>query len=289
MSYDQNSNYPIPVYLNQQIVFDLLAVKEDGFSMIRTVKTSENEENTKGKSLQGNVGVNNVFALLGIGLEANKDEAQTQSGKTQSQQEKIHTPNSLFAKLRTILQKEKVIRQDIDINKLKVGDFVEVDVTLTKAPLISILETYLELIKYKSLFGDASSNSSAKKQKLSPDKQLQELLVAISPKNAIPLIDTQDKIQIIISAKIDFFLNQDVSEALDGEFRVLGKVTRLVKEKDETISLLNRTSFSLFSSDVFRTMIDDLNNLGEYALNLPYVQLEINSPAIQIMPIAIFR
>jgi len=38
----------IPIYLNQKIVFDLLAVQEDGFSQLSTLHTStSNSENTK--------------------------------------------------------------------------------------------------------------------------------------------------------------------------------------------------------------------------------------------------
>lgn len=38
----------IPIYLNQKIVFDLLAVQEDGFSQLSTLHTSNsNSENTK--------------------------------------------------------------------------------------------------------------------------------------------------------------------------------------------------------------------------------------------------
>ena len=45
----------IPIYLNQQIVFDLLAIFEDGFSALHAIKTSsldaENQKNNVGGSI----------------------------------------------------------------------------------------------------------------------------------------------------------------------------------------------------------------------------------------------
>ncbi len=62
------SDYCVPVYLNQAVVFDLLAIVEDGFAHVSTIKTAESSKN-KGEA---GVGATNVFALLGISLKTER-------------------------------------------------------------------------------------------------------------------------------------------------------------------------------------------------------------------------
>lgn len=40
----------IPVYINEKIVLDMLAIIEDGFSMVSQVNSSEQKESTKGQT-----------------------------------------------------------------------------------------------------------------------------------------------------------------------------------------------------------------------------------------------
>src|SRR4051812_32379429 len=74
---------------------------------------------------------------------------------------------------------------------------------------------------------------------------------------------------------------------VDGDFRVLGKVVRVVdSDSEESINLLRKTAFGSLNSDLF----DELSRIVEKAegkLYLPDFATEIVGPAIQVMPIAI--
>ena len=300
-------NLPIPVYLNQQIVFDLLAIKDDGFSMIRTVKTSSSETNSEDKSIEGGIGINNVFALLGVQFSAQKGQGKHESEVAETEQEKIYTPNSLFAKLRQLLNEGDTIvslESERGIADIQVGQFVEFNAVLAKAPMISVLENFLELMKLEGLFGSsqAATQKSPKGRKSNSTsnvhvvKQIEGFLRGISSKNSIQLIGNltaSPNIHAVFSAKPDFFLDGDTTEVLDGEFRVLGKLTKVVQEEDDPINLLTATSFSLFDTDTFTQLIQIFENMGnnpsELKLNLPRMEIEISPPAIQLIPIAIFR
>ena len=55
------SDFTVVAYLNQAVVFDLLAIMKDGMAQMSTIRTSET---AKGKAEAG-IGASNVFALLG--------------------------------------------------------------------------------------------------------------------------------------------------------------------------------------------------------------------------------
>jgi hypothetical protein len=311
-----DSNLPIPVYLNQQIVFDLFAIKNDGFSMIQTVKTSGSAQHSEDKSVEGGLGFANVFQLISVGFGAKKAQSSAENIGEEVEQKKIHTPNSLFARLRDVLAGDGSIANlssDDDFEQLTVGQFVEFNASLSKPPLIEVLESFLELMRFSKLFEPTDNTTGRNKvseQKSSKTTgqgkkqddpivgQLQDFLQGITPKNTIPLlctVTTAPSIRGVISAKPDFFLDRDISETLDGEFRILGKITRITKNGDVPINLLDRTSFSLLNAQIFDGLTATLQNLGTdktmSMLNLPDMEtaVEIPSPALQLIPIAIFR
>lgn len=70
------NKYPIPLYLNQKYVFDLLAMMEGGLSQQATVKTTESGYTEGSTRFSGDIGTKNVFAFLGfsVGGRAKQEE-----------------------------------------------------------------------------------------------------------------------------------------------------------------------------------------------------------------------
>ena len=108
--------YTLPIYLNQKYVFDLLAIIEDGFSQVETIKTGQSETNSDKDNLKGEIGISNVFAFLKFGLSADVNSENTNNSNQETSKEKIHTPNSLFSKMRTFLHTEKMRNTHVDID-----------------------------------------------------------------------------------------------------------------------------------------------------------------------------
>lgn len=53
----------IPIYLNQQIVFDLLAIIEDGFTHFSKIKMSSKETGTESSDFGGSFGIKKCFCV----------------------------------------------------------------------------------------------------------------------------------------------------------------------------------------------------------------------------------
>lgn len=93
-------------------------------------------ETSKGLQL----GRSNVFALLGVQLDRmgtdHKEQAQTES----TAQELIHTPTSLFARLRQELKEQKPIYEADCRFCPESGQFIEFTATLRRNPWVEFLE-----------------------------------------------------------------------------------------------------------------------------------------------------
>jgi len=305
----------VPIYLNQQIVFDLLAVLEDGFSTMSKIKTSDTESQNQSDKIGGSIGASNVFAFLGVSISGSQDRDNETKGQTDISKEKIHTPTSLFAKLRLTLNERKLLNNFTkadDLNQLRCGQFIEMRVKLKKNPLVETMEAVKELMEMMILVEDMkdlnpSTDSSHKPnprdqkpkkigQAQNPHKEMVDkvdgMLNALTQSNSLELVGESldaPEVRAVLSTRIDFFNNRDASEIIDGEFRVIGKIIRIIdKNSPESINLLRKTTFGRFDKKIFEKFSDISINSQTQGLNLPEFSSEVPGPAIQIIPIAIF-
>ena len=162
----------IPIYLNTKIVFDMLATIEDGFSEMKSVQTSNMK--SKGEEVNAEIGAQNVFSLLKIGIGANKKN--TDSEEETISEEKTHTTVSLFQKLKSTLEENQFIKQQ-DSDELMEGDFVEIKGTLKPNPVIDLLENFRELMTLFSAFDDNKGNKS-KSQKMMENQKFNQCVLS---------------------------------------------------------------------------------------------------------------
>lgn len=300
----QPTDLSIPIYLNQQVVFDLLAVLDDGFSRLSTIKTSASESETNKYGIGASIGVSNVFALLGVSFSGERGKEKGSQDQIEISQEKVHTPTSLFAKLRLKLQELKLLRS-IDssesLGELASGEFVEFRALLRKNPLVETIESFKQLMEMAILF--QGENASVQKggqpkgkQSQNPNaalmKQMDVMLAALNQSNSIELIGElldAPEVRAVLTARPDFFSQGSTAEIIDGEFRILGKVTRVVaSDSGETIDLLRKTTFGRIDRRLFDELSQALVGMETVGLRSAELVTEIQGPALLVIPIAIF-
>lgn len=295
----------IPIYLNQQIVFDLIAVLEDGFSQLSTIKTSATETESQKSGIGASIGASNVFALLGVSFTGERGKEKGAQEQTEVSQEKVHTPTSLFAKLRLMLNDKQLLKRintQEEIEKLASGQFVEFRAVLKKNPLVDAIEGFKQLMEIAVLFTDKESGAlkGGKRGKGGRPqdanqlimRQLDGMLTALTQSNSLELIGEMldiSGVKAVLSAKLDYFSDQNAQEIIDGEFRVLGKVIRVIKsDSGDAINLLRKTSFGRFDRNIFDQLASAFVGVEEAGVRFPKLITEIQGPALQIIPIAIF-
>lgn len=275
----------IPIYLNTKIVFDMLAALEDGFSEVKNIQTSNMKIHDE--EVDANIGTSNKFAFLNIGLSARKSFGRKKDEVVI--EKKTHTPVSLFQKLMSCLEEADLIKTSI--NDMEVGDFAVMRGTLKTNPLIDMLSSIKEMANLVELFAD-NKNSKTKAQKIMENKKFESqiggLINGLQVDGKKDIICDSDDVRIILTTDESYFLNNNMSEITEGEYKVIGKVIKICLTDGE-ISLLRNTFFSKLKLDRMKEFQEFFN---DDAL-MPFVGSDkvvttIEAPVMMMIPIAIY-
>lgn len=299
------NRYPVVIYLNQKYVFDILAIMEQGFSQLETVKTTTGDQEERSKRYSGEIGVRNVFSFLGIGLGGERGSHDQQSTQHETSSEKVYTPNSLFARVRERLRDEQKIVSSL--SSAKPSDFVEFQAVLHKNPLVDALQTVLSFGRLAQVFSeDAQPQHNKPPQHAKPPKpavqpksgetrameQLQALVNELLSAGSIDLLAVsphKGDSQIVLTVDKAFLDDRSMSDLVDGEYTVVGKVTRAIaRGESETINLLRNTSLGKVQRELMEQFTSALSGMKQYGINMPDMSTEIEPPVLQVLPIAIF-
>lgn len=287
----EHPDFSVAVYLNQAVVFDLLAIIEDGMAHMSTIKASE----SKKAGTDAGIGASNVFALLGVQLKAGLENVEGR----EVTQERVHTPTSLFAKVRGHLRKANLVhdlsRPDGNLNSVRPGHFVEVEVRLRRNPLVEALNAVEETIagiKLLTAFGKGQKTQAEKAQEDNL-KQIAEhckrLTTGLTGSGTADLVGeiVPGAGRIVVPIEERYFAEHSAGEIADGQFRVFGKVVRKVTEPPDSINLLRNTKFAHIRT-AFDALKPGFAATKESGVSLPDFVTEIEAPALQVKPIAIF-
>ena len=298
-----HSSLNIPIYLNQKVVFDMLASIEDGFSQFSTIQTSVERKTTSSGDASAEIGSSNVFALLGIKLKGSLKGEEAEKDSEMLSQQRVHTPSSLFQKLRSYLYQENLVRHLLNADMLKdlhPGDFIEIKGELSKNPLVSAIDSLIEVMELVTGFTETESSNQKKghNRAQSNDKKTIEQIKAFSnglqTESIVDLICRIEYEQSIVNCVLpvyhEYFFNRNMNELTDGSYKIFGKITKSIPNSGESINLLRNTSFSLIKESVLDSMFahfqsEDVQSSG---IDLPDISTKINGPAIMVLPIAIF-
>lgn len=289
----------IPVYLNEQTVLDMLAIIEDGFSMISEVAFSNQSTSSSSGRVSGGVSTKTLLdKLLKIQLDGSlqKEKAAVESADTKL--EKVHTNVSLLSKFKTELMDNHLLAckagDVLDISKINPGDFIELEGKLDKNPMIDYMEKCIDVLRMAEIFvdkpplGEKKATADKKASGKSTQMQIQSFLGELKHTGTIDFILENSGGTIVLSAQEQYLANDNISEIIGGTFKILGKVIKVCKDSDDGINLLRKTALNVLdydSLDEFRTLFK-APELSQF--NLPEVRFVIRSPSAIIIPVAIY-
>ena len=306
------ADLPVTLYLNQRLTFDALAALEDGFSHFSTVQTSSSGKTSTEIGGEAQLGANNVFAFLGVKLRG-KGSRQTDRNQAETTiDEIVHTPASLFARLRKDLSERSLVRLPsgaLHLSEIRPGDFVEFEAQLRKNPLVEFLSAFSQLIPLMELFaeqpeeqptpqrqrkGNKGGQQQGRKRGQSEfqkvGKQVDAILSVLTTAQSQDVIAEAGDMRVLLTTDQNYFVDPTMNDLIDGTFRVFGKATRIIPEhSEERIRLLRQSAAGQFGS-----LVDGLSDMmvqsaEDADLNFQgSSETEIRGPAMQVIPIAIF-
>ncbi len=285
----------IPIYINEKIVLDMLAIIEDGFSMVSQVNSTEQKESSASQAGSVSGTTSSLLSkLLKIDFSGDLEHASSTSGAKNITKEKIHTNVSLLSKFRVTLEKEKLLQKSSDITKIQIGDFIELEGELQKNPLIDYIDRVVSVYRMAEIFteqpalGNKKAASVQKKQEDQTIKQIKDFLEELKSSGTVDFILSGDKNTAVLSAQENYLSNDNMSEILGGRFKVLGKVIAIRKDESESIDLLRKTTLSIVSDEILEELFVAFKSDDMKQFNLPELVTKISGPALIVIPIAIY-
>lgn len=286
----------VPVYINEKIVLDMLAIMEDGFSMVSQVNYSEHKESDSSKKLD--VGVSTSATILSKLLKINISGELAHTGSKGEEEnvskEKVHTNVSLLSKFRSFLVDEKILKTDFDVSKMSVGDFIEVSGELQKNPLINYMDIFADIFRMADIFSEKpqlGNKTQAKTQRQQDNetvRQIKSFADELKHSGTIDFVLSDEKGTVVLSAQEQYLANDNISEILGGQFKILGKVIAICKDDSDSIDLLRKTTLSILPEKLLSEMFSGLQNEEMSQFNLPELKTKIQGPALIVIPIAIY-
>ena len=278
----------LPLYLNQRFIYDILAVKNDGFTEFFEVKDKDQENTEMKGKIDGSFGTNNKFSLIQANMNTSLNSEVMNNRNNEKSYRKTHTPTSLFMKAYSYLQEEdqiKIINNKEEIMNLKCGDFVQIESSVKFTTLIDMLEIMKKGIELTKLFQSFDPSNT--------DKSLDSLdhmsyglknLLKIDEKGTKYGIANLDGVDVPIKVYKNYFMNGDYSEISHGKFVIIGKVIEKVEENEE-INLIRENSVGVFKQEFYKEIRDSAKTIS--IIELDKVQDTVKGPTIVIMPLTI--
>lgn len=309
------SDLPAAIYLNQRLVFDLLATIEDGLMQVRTETLQTSADETSTMSVEGSAGSGGVLArLVSLNLKGSKGASRRGTDQQHETGQRTHTPVSLFASLREYLKNEgllKELREPASLSSMAPGDIVEFRAVLARNPLIHALEGMRDLLRLTVEISSATSvpatQQLASKQKGKSQqtrlsvpatagsmevRQIDAVLQDLTGAGTIDVVGNvagPGGMRAVITAETRAFVGASIRDVIDGEFRVIGKATRiLLPGTEERIDLLRKSSLGLITGNLLEQILSGFSQAQAGGLNIPDMTTSVLSPAVQVIPIAIF-
>lgn len=286
----------IPVYINEKIVLDMLAIIEDGFSTVSQVSYSDHKENSNAQKIEAEVSTSAsiLSKLLKIDLKGELSHSGNCGETENTTKEKVHTNASLLSKFRAFLADANILKSGFDISNMKIGDFIEVEGELQKNPLINCMDIFVDVLRMADIFAEKpqlNAKTQAKAQKQQQDetmKKIKSFASELKHSGTVDFILSDSAGTVVLSAQEQYLSNDNISEILGGHFKVLGKVIAICADKTESIDLLRKTTLSIFPHDLLADMFLFLQNEDMKQYNLPELKTEISGPAVIVIPVAIY-
>lgn len=286
----------IPVYINEKIVLDMLAIIEDGFSMVSQINYTEHKENNSLQKVDAGVSTSATLLskLLKINVSGELSHAGNNGENENIVKEKVHTNVSLLSKFRGFLVEKKILKSDLDFSKMQVGDFIEVEGELQKNPIVSYMDNFIDLFRMVDIFaeepqlGNRTQTKNQKQKENNIVKQIKLFAEELKHSGTVDFILSDFKGTTVLSVQEQYLANDNISEIVGGHFKVLGKVISICKEDTESIDLLRKTSLSILQEDLLNEALSGLKTEEIKEFNLPELKTKIKGPAVIVIPIAIY-
>jgi hypothetical protein len=308
---ESNTELVIPVYLDTNVLLDLLATAEDGFAMVERVTSSTTAGQTSERHASGEFTPPTFLNLFKLGLSGRLGKTTTSGSDETTEADRTHTYGSLLHRLRRYLVTEQLLNPvDDDGAGVEVGGFVELQGVVRPNPFTSSFSRLQKVIKFAEvavqMAGQVQPQQQGQKGKSSgggrPSREavqmkaisdFLELLTADVEREGTTTIVVETRgtpYRGVVTLFDSFLRDRSMAELMNREFRVLGKVARhLPAGSSEQVDLLSSSGVGGMPQEMLEQltgMIEQMAGQGMAQIGRP--SMVVDPPVIELIPVAIY-
>lgn len=316
---DQSNPTPnelvIPVYLDTNVLLDLLATVEDGFSLVERVSSGQSSARSFERSGEAEFGTPSLFHFFKLGLSGKLAGTTTKGASGTTEAEKTHTYGSLLHRLRRYLVEQGFVTSSFDGGLHEVGRFVEFSGIIRPNPFTDSflrLQRMLGFVEVALALEDGSSPASPpvkgnRGQGQQPRRQPQNPLVAQMKAmgdfihrltedveregtSSVLVDDQASGYKAVVTLFDDYLRDRSMAEILNREFRVLGKTARhLPIGSSESVDLLASSGVAGFPPELLGQLTSSIEQMANTSgMQISRPTMTVDPPVIEIVPIAMY-
>jgi len=108
----------VPIYINEKIVLDMLAILEDGFSMVSQINYTEHKESNSSQNIDANASTSATILskLLKMDVSGELNHSGNKGENESITKEKVHTNVSLLSKFRQLQLQSHILHSQTKRN-----------------------------------------------------------------------------------------------------------------------------------------------------------------------------
>jgi len=251
------------------------------------------------------------LAPVSADLEGEGSTQRREESGLELKSERHHTSASLFNVLHDYLIDDAqllALEEEGQLADLHSGQLVEVFGEYVGNPLESLLKTFTSVIPYIREASDASTFEIASppvppkakgvSRQVSTQTPTPEEVANLAALRMIErmasdldqapvhdlLFQTFSGLRVVVTVSSEFYSASTSEYLRAGDFRVIGKVTRVLKDQ-QTINLTRRTVIGAGGADLAQTLLGVTTETG---MTFDQSDPIVSAPAVQMLPLAIY-
>jgi hypothetical protein len=251
----------IPVYLNQRVVFDLIAMLQGGISTVTKITATESSGGSDKQQYGAAFGLSRAFStLLKIDISGNREKRSEDLSGKQTSEERVHTPASMFQMLRKSLAAAEQLLFIDEKYKPEIRNIVEFTAQLRKNPIIQTMDSFVGLMDMVIVFSaEAQQQQKGQKHKEQDANQkikgqMEKFLENLKTGDTVDIVSDvlACGYKVVITLEREFLNDPTMSDLVDGHFNVLGKVIRVIDNDQDSINLIRKAAVSAMPREDIR-------------------------------------
>lgn len=289
-----------PIYLDVPMLVSFAAAIEGGLAMETEVTAESKKTNSISGKVSAKFGLSQLFtALMDTNVSAEMEGKRDGVTSEVKKESKTFTEASIAIILYHKLTQEKDYilqpKSIKDFESYSPGALVEVAGILEKNAVDAVIDmidaTNILMNMANSELPQQKNNKIATQNK-APQNQLTKIREALDKdrkrtpiSNVVVRCSEPTDLNVIVTLRTENLRDLTLSELHKNSVRIVGKITRVIKE-GESISSFENYGMSLLHPDLLEKAFEQITE--NEALTADFTDLRIKGPAFQILPLMIF-